>query len=223
MAIQTRHLVAAGIVLTIAGLLALVASVTGAWELGRASSPVGAPLGGSAGGGAVSPTPGAPNRSTPTSAPAHVTTLRGSQVFLEIPSIRVSEPVRPEGLVGGKINPAAGDVAWFTGYGRVKPGQVGTAVVSGHIVANGRPDTFYDLDKLHRGAVVRIHDAAGTTISLTVVQTLTVDKHRLQTNQTVWGRNTTVQRIALVTCDDALGLRPDGHRVANFVVVAEVT
>lgn len=226
MKIQKRYYLAAGIGLVIAGVLALALAlaVSGVWGRGEASQPVGARLGVSAGGDP------APGRSTSSTQPAATTGaskpgpagLRGSQVFLEIPSIGVEERMRPEGLVGGKISPPAGDVIWFTGYGRVKPGQVGTSVIAGHIVANGRPDAFYNLDKLHRGSVVRLRDAAGTTITLNVVQTLTIDKRQLQTNQSVWGSNTTVRRIALVTCDDALGLRPDGHRVANFVAIAEV-
>jgi LPXTG-site transpeptidase (sortase) family protein len=147
--------------------------------------------------------------------------LRGARVWLEIPSIDVDHRVTARGLVGGKINPSARQLIWFTGSGRVQPGKVGTAVIAGHIMANGVPDVFYHLDRLRKGSVVRLRDADGRTLALKVVQTLTVDKTALQTNQTVWGGNTTVRRVALVTCDDALGLRPDGHRVANFVAIAE--
>jgi LPXTG-site transpeptidase (sortase) family protein len=224
MKILNRYHVVASIGLVIAGVLALALSVSGVWRTSDPSRPVGAPLGVSAGGDPVpakrtSSTQPAATSGTSKPSPA---SLRGSQILLEIPSIGVEERMRPEGLVGGKISPPAGDVIWFTGYGRVKPGQVGTSVIAGHIVANGRPDAFYNLDKLHRGSVVRLRDAAGTTITLKVVQTLTIDKRQLQTSQSVWGGNTTVRRIALVTCDDALGLRPDGHRVANFVAIAEV-
>jgi sortase (surface protein transpeptidase) len=224
MKIQKRYQLVAGIGLVIAAVLALALSVGGVWGRGNASQPVGAPLGVSAGGDpapAKSTSPTQPAATSGTSKPSPGS-LRGSRLFLEIPSIGVEERMRPEGLVGGKISPPAGDVVWFTGNGRVKPGQVGTSVIAGHIAANGRPDAFYNLYKLHRGSVVRLRDAAGTTITLKVVQTLTIDKHGLQTNQSVWGSNTTVRRIALVTCDDALGLRPDGHRVANFVAIAEV-
>jgi LPXTG-site transpeptidase (sortase) family protein len=162
----------------------------------------------------VLPSPTKP-RTTPSG------TLRGAKVWLEIPSIDVDHRVTARGLVGGKINPSARQLIWFTGSGRVQPGKVGTAVIAGHIIANGVPDVFYHLDRLHKGSVVRLRDADGRTLKLTVVQTLTVDKTALQTNQTIWGGNTTVRRVALVTCDDALGLRPDGHRVANFVAIAE--
>lgn len=224
MKIQKRYHVVAGLGLVIAGVLALALAVGGVWGRGEAAQPVGAPLGVSAGGDPAPARTTSPTEPPPTSGSSKPSPagLRGGQVFLEIPSIGVEHRMRPEGLVRGKISPPAGDVIWFTGNGRVKPGQVGTSVVAGHIAANGRPDAFYNLDKLHRGSVVRLRDGAGTTITLEVVQTLTIDKHELQTNQSVWGSNTTVRRIALVTCDDALGLRPDGHRVANFVAIAEV-
>ena len=38
----------------------------------------------------------------------------------------------------------------------------------------------------------------------------------------VWGRNDDTRRIVLITCDDRLGFREDGHRTANFVAVAEL-
>lgn len=48
-----------------------------------------------------------------------------------------------------------------------------------------------------------------------------VDKEELTTDQAVWGANNSVRRLAIVTCDDAYGFRDDGHRVANYVVIAE--
>jgi LPXTG-site transpeptidase (sortase) family protein len=166
---------------------------------------------------------------TPTSTPPAVTSSAksgtasplGSRLWLEVPALRLDRHMVPQGLVGGKINPQAGQVIWFTGSSRVKPGAIGTAVIAGHIVAGNVPDVFYHLDRLHIGSTVRVRDAVNREMTFRVVKTLVVDKKRLQTNQTVWGGNTSVRRLALVTCDDALGLRPDGHRVANYVVIAE--
>ena len=219
MQFQKRPAVVAGLGLIMAGLLALGISVNGGW--GAAAPPPVAIPSGDPTGGALPSRSTAPS-STTTAASSPPLSLHGSQVWLEIPSLGIGKRLAPEGLVGGKINPPAGVAIWFTGYGRVKPGKLGTAVVAGHIVANGRPDIFYNLDKVRRGALVRVHDATGKVVTLKIVQTLTVDKTALQTNQTVWGGNSTVRRVALVTCDDALGLRPDGHRVANFVAIAEV-
>ena len=63
--------------------------------------------------------------------------------------------------------------------------------------------------------------SGGAVQAFRVVRAGVVDKHALTTDQTVWGGNTSVRRLAIVTCDDAYGFRSDGHRVANYVVIAE--
>lgn len=52
------------------------------------------------------------------------------------------------------------------------------------------------------------------TTKVATKQTVTRDK-------AVWGANRSVRRIALITCDDDDGYRADGHRVSNFVAIAE--
>jgi LPXTG-site transpeptidase (sortase) family protein len=218
MTLQSPRLVVAGVSVMMAGLLGLDISANGNWSAGATPLAAGPAPAAPAGTPSTTTTlPPSPTQSSPTSS----ATFRGAKVWLEIPAIHVDQRVTPQGLMGGKINPSARQLIWFTGSGRVQPGKVGTAVIAGHIIAKGVPDVFYHLDRLHKGSVVRLRDADGRTLTMKVVQTLTVDKTALQTNQTVWGGNTTVPRIALVTCDDALGLRPDGHRVANFVAIAE--
>lgn len=49
-----------------------------------------------------------------------------------------------------------------------------------------------------------------------------IDKDELTTRKEVWGANKDTRRVVLVTCDDKLGFREDGHRTANFVAVAEL-
>ncbi|WP_170070161.1 hypothetical protein [Knoellia remsis] len=46
-------------------------------------------------------------------------------------------------------------------------------------------------------------------------------KESVSQDSRVWGANSSVRRIALITCDDDGGYRADGHRVSNFVVIAE--
>ena len=48
-----------------------------------------------------------------------------------------------------------------------------------------------------------------------------IDKKKVTTDQTVWGANTSRTRLAIITCDDASGLRGGGHRVASLVVIAD--
>lgn len=140
---------------------------------------------------------------------------------LRIPGIDLRADLHAEGLRDGKINPPAGSVMWFTGYDRVEPGVVGTSVIAGHVVAGGRPDAFANLARVSVGDRVEIAAADGSTSVFRVVRAGVVDKDALTTDQEVWGANSSVRRLAIVTCDDAYGFRDDGHRVANYVVIAE--
>lgn len=120
----------------------------------------------------------------------------------------------------GRIKPPAGIAMWVTGFGRVRPGQTGTAVVAGHVVYGGRPDVFASLNRLQPGDVVTVDDG-GRPAQYRVRRAEVVDKQALTTDADVWGVNGSARRLVLVTCDDELGFRSDGHMKANFVVVAE--
>jgi LPXTG-site transpeptidase (sortase) family protein len=121
----------------------------------------------------------------------------------------------------GTIDPPKGSVMWFTGYARVRPGSVGTAVIAGHVASGSRRDVFARLSDVDVGDAVQVIEANGARRSYTVTRASAIDKQKLTTDQTVWGVNTSRSRIAIITCDDAFGFRNDGHRVANFVVIAE--
>ncbi|MFV0451813.1 MAG: class F sortase [Propioniciclava sp.] len=143
-------------------------------------------------------------------------------VQIALPAIGLDIPVAGEGLSQrGTIDPDPGTVMWFTGYNRVLPGDTGTAVVAGHVVSDGRPDVFADLAELKVGDDVTV-TGADETLTYEIIRVDTLSKEALAADVEVWGDNTTVSRIALVTCDDALGMRDDGHRVANFVAIAEL-
>lgn len=141
--------------------------------------------------------------------------------LLRIPSIDLDAELHAEGLRGGKVNPPARTVMWFTGMDRVAPGERGTSVIAGHVVSGGGPDLFADLAEVTVGDEVDIAQADGSSATFTVVRAGVVDKDELTTDQAVWGHNTSVRRLAIITCDDAYGFRDDGHRVANYVVIAE--
>lgn len=145
-----------------------------------------------------------------------------SATRLRIPAVGLSTPIKPQGLRDGKVNPDAGDVIWFTGYDRVRPGATGTSVIAGHVVNDDGPDEFAALEQLEAGDGIVLDYPGGDTLRLEVTSTDIVDKDELTTNQDVWGPNSDTRRVVLVTCDDELGFREDGHRTANFVAVAEI-
>ena len=152
--------------------------------------------------------------------PAPPATALETGPALRIPDIGLDADLHAEGLRDGRINPPARTVMWFTGYDRVAPGDVGTSVIAGHVVANGRPDVFNRLSEVAVGDEVQVVGDDGVE-TFRVVRAGVVDKDELTVDQTVWGANSSVRRLAIITCDDAYGFRDDGHRVANYVVIAE--
>lgn len=152
--------------------------------------------------------------------PAPPATALETGPALRIPGIGLDADLHAEGLRDGRINPPAGTVMWFTGYDRVAPGEVGTAVIAGHVVASGRADVFNRLSQVAVGDEVQVVGDDGVE-TFRVVRAGVVDKDELTVDQTVWGANSSVRRLAIITCDDAYGFRDDGHRVANYVVIAE--
>ncbi len=144
-----------------------------------------------------------------------------SATRLSIPAVGLSTSLKPQGLRDGKVDPKAGEVIWFTGYDRVRPGATGTSVIAGHVVNQDGPDEFAALEHLETGDGIVLGYPDGSSLRLEVTSTDIVDKDDLTTNQDVWGTNGEERRVVLVTCDDELGFREDGHRTANFVAVAE--
>lgn len=142
--------------------------------------------------------------------------------WIRITSGGVDGTLTPRGLApDGKITPARHEILWFTGHGRVQPGEVGTAVIAGHVSWEGRPDVFANLSSVSTGDLVTVGYTDGTSRSFSVVSTAAVDKDELSRSETVWGAHPDRPRLAIITCDPALGYQPDGHTAANFVVIAE--
>ena len=120
----------------------------------------------------------------------------------------------------GTIDPEPGSIMWFKGFERVRPGRVGTAVIAGHVASGSRRDVFVNLADVDVGDKVQIVDQ-GKVITYRVTRASAINKYEVTTDAAVWGSNTSRSRLAIITCDDAFGFRGDGHRVANFVVIAD--
>ena len=145
-------------------------------------------------------------------------------VLLSMPGIGIDHQLVPGGLSeSGAIDPDQGEVIWYDGGGRAVPGAQGIAVIAAHVDYYGEPDVFADLAEVEVGQELSITQQDGDVLELTVVETKTMGKDELRTSDLVWGQENERRLVALVTCDDALGVRPDGHRVANFVALAEVS
>lgn len=143
-------------------------------------------------------------------------------IGLRIPAVGLSTELSPQGLRGGKIDPRPHEVIWYTGHDRVAPGEQGTAVIAGHVISGGEADEFAALEQLAKGDGVTVSYPSGAELRLEVVSTEIVDKTELQRRPEIGGAHPAKRRVVLVTCDDRLGFREDGHRTANFVAVAEL-
>jgi LPXTG-site transpeptidase (sortase) family protein len=87
----------------------------------------------------------------------------GQPARLLVPSIKVDAPVEPVGLdaQGRMGTPAqASDVAWFSPG--VTPGDVGDAVVAGHLDWTSGPAVFWLLGKVRRGDEITVVRANGS-------------------------------------------------------------
>jgi len=174
----------------------------------------------------ASPTPSATRPSpspstTATKKPAPTNALATDGLRLRIPAIGVDRRMHGEGVTSeGKIDPEPGTVMWFQGFDRVRPGAVGTSVIAAHVESGGKADVFAHLADVEVGDKVQLYEN-GKTVSYRVTRASVIDKNKVPTDQTVWGPNSSRTRLAIITCDEAFGFREDGHRRANFVVIAE--
>ncbi|MGB3764887.1 MAG: sortase [Ornithinimicrobium sp.] len=140
---------------------------------------------------------------------------------LQVPSAGVDQAISAGGLSDqGTISPGQGQLMWFTGNDRVEPGHRGTAVVAAHVDYAGEPDVFADLEDASAGETITVGYSDGMELTFTITGAEVIDKAALQTDPRVWGRNSDRAELVLITCDDALGYRADGHRSANLVVFA---
>ena len=90
-----------------------------------------------------------------------------------------------------------------------------------HVTWEGAPDAFARLPEVRVGEVVTVGYDDGSTRSFRVTETAAVAKEDLARSLTVWGPHPRTPRLAIITCDPALGFGADGHTEANFVVIAE--
>jgi sortase (surface protein transpeptidase) len=139
-------------------------------------------------------------------------------VRLVIPVIGVATPLVRLGLEPGGAMQVPGDFAtagWFAG-GPV-PGQLGPAVIAGHVDSRTGPAVFYRLGDLRPGDPVRVRRADGDWLAFEVTGTARYSKAAFPTDA-VFGP-VTGPVLRLVTCGGDFD-RASGHYLDNLVVTA---
>ncbi|GGF41493.1 class F sortase [Subtercola lobariae] len=107
------------------------------------------------------------------------------------------------------------DAGWYKDG--VVPGDLGPAVIAGHIDSATGPAIFDQLATLKPGAVIDVTLSDNSTVSFVVDSTITVPKQQFPTTQ-VYGPTPTAQ-LRVITCGGAFD-DSYGHYLDNVVVFA---
>jgi sortase (surface protein transpeptidase) len=141
-------------------------------------------------------------------------------VRIRIPSIGVSAPFVRLGLNRDRtlqVPRSTDAVGWFVDG--PEPGEVGAAVIAGHVDSRHGPAVFYHLRALRRGDRIDVALAGGARASFVVTGTKQVQKNRFPERQVY--RPTTQPTLRLVTCDGQFD-RSTRHYADNFIVFARL-
>ncbi|MBC7519436.1 MAG: class F sortase [Microbacteriaceae bacterium] len=211
------HRVRSGVVIAISLALVLAATATIAVAVGgNSGSAAGAPNGlpsRAAGNAGKFQDPSAENLSGPRSA---TTATR-----VQIPAIGVDS-----GLEQLALDPASGTltppVAWLSAgwyAGGTVPGDIGPAVIAGHVDSVTKPAVFARLGELVAGSSIVVTLSDGTAKEFVVERVTRAPKDAFPT-QTVYGPTPTPQ-LRLITCDGIFN-RVTGHYLDNLIVFASL-
>jgi len=143
---------------------------------------------------------------------------RSVPVRVDIPAIGVHSGLMRLGLQDDgamEVPPGAFPAGWYSGA--PTPGELGPAVLAGHVRWHGDAGVFADLGSLRRGDEVRVSRADGSTAVFRVTGSGQFDKQAFPT-ELVYG-DIDHAGLRLITCS---GLDRRRYR-ANLVVFAELT
>lgn len=151
---------------------------------------------------------------------ANVASLaRSVPLRVQIPAIAVNTTLMSLGLKADRtlqVPPSGFPAGWYTGA--VTPGEVGPAIIVGHIDWNG-PAVFTRLRDLQAGDTITVLRADGTKPRFRVIKVAQYPKDTFPT-ALVYG-NTATPTLRLITCGGAFNTKT-GHYDANTVVFADL-
>jgi sortase (surface protein transpeptidase) len=198
------------------GPLAAAALVVALLLSGCAPTGTAAQPGGSTGQGAAATAPAArvPDASAPMA--------KSDPVEVDVPKIGVHSSLVPLGLNADntvQVPPVSTPMqaGWYR-YGPT-PGEIGPAVILGHIDGDKNKGVFYDLKKLAPGDAVSVTRADGTTAHFVVTKVDLVPKDTFPTDS-VYG-DTADPELRLITCGGSFD-RATHNYVDNTIVYAKL-
>jgi sortase (surface protein transpeptidase) len=143
---------------------------------------------------------------------------RPAPTRVEIPAIGVSARVIPLGRQADgalEVPEDFGLAGWWTGG--PEPGEIGPAVIVGHVDSFSGPAIFFDLDQLAYDDRIVVTRGDGSRATFAVRTAMRVDKAAFPTDL-VYGPTDDAQ-LRLVTCD---GDFADGSYLGNLIVTADL-
>jgi sortase (surface protein transpeptidase) len=142
-------------------------------------------------------------------------------VSVSIPAIGVRSSLEDlhRGAAGELDPPVDWDSAgWFSDG--IVPGEVGPAVIAGHVDSPTSAAVFFRLDELVAGDEVHVRMSDGTTRTFTVDRSERAAKSAFPTSD-VYGPTPTPQ-LRLITCDGTFDTAT-GHYTDNLIVFADLS
>ena len=139
-------------------------------------------------------------------------------VRLRIPKIQVTTSLEPLGRApDGTVEvPNRSDLAGWYAPGP-RPGDLGSAVILGHVDSDRGPAVFYRLGELRPGDQLTITGADGSSVQLVVQRTQQYPKDRFPTDDVYYP--TLTPTLRLVTCGGEFD-PTTGHYRSNVIVFA---
>jgi len=145
---------------------------------------------------------------------------RSTPVRIQVPAIGADSVLLDLGLQADgtlEVPPDAGEVGWFTGG--PTPGELGPAVVVGHVDWAGEPGVFYNLRDLIPGNEITVTRADGSVAQFMVSSNEQFPKEQFPTTG-VYG-NIDHAGLRLITCGGSFDPKARSYE-DNIVVFAEL-
>lgn len=195
--------------------VALASTVGSDGSGGRAGSAPSSPASGSAPASAGSGTEGFQDPAAPAARSS------ATPVSVSIPAIGVQSDLEDlhRGSAGELDPPVDWDSAgWFSDG--IVPGEVGPAVIAGHVDSPTAAAVFFRLDELVAGDEIHVAMSDGTNRTFTVDRSERAAKSAFPTSD-VYGTTPTAQ-LRLITCDGVFDTAT-GHYTDNLIVFADLS
>lgn len=195
--------------------VALASTVGSDGSGGRAGSAPSSPASGSAPASAGSGTEGFQDPAAPAARSS------ATPVSVSIAAIGVQSDLEDlhRGSAGELDPPVDWDRAgWFSDG--IVPGEVGPAVIAGHVDSPTAAAVFFRLDELVAGDEIHVAMSDGTTRTFTVDRSERAAKSAFPTSD-VYGTTPTAQ-LRLITCDGVFDTAT-GHYTDNLIVFADLS